>query len=117
MQDVPPPTIGLAGTQQPWQNHHVPPQRLFVEETNMLAHRVRVTIPENHRVTIDVPVEVPAGDAEVIVLTGPSVDGTPPDSKTFEARFRPDPALGPIVFCEDPTAPVSEDDWPSDLRP
>jgi hypothetical protein len=95
----------------------MPPQRLFVEETKMLAHRVRVTIPENHKVTIDVPAELPAGDAEVIVLTGASVGGTLPDNRTFKARFPPNPALGPIVFCEDPTTPVSEDDWPSDLRP
>jgi hypothetical protein len=26
-----------------------PLQRLFVEETKLLAHRVRVTIPENHK--------------------------------------------------------------------
>jgi hypothetical protein len=33
------------------------------------------------------------------------------------ARLRPNPALGPIMFHEDPTMPVSEEDWPSDPRP
>ena len=83
----------------------------------MLAHRVRVTIPDSHRVTIDVPAEVPAGEAEVIVLAGAPVSAALPSSKSFEARFPPNPALGPIEFHEDPTAPVSDEDWPVDLRP
>jgi hypothetical protein len=83
----------------------------------MLAHRVRVTIPDSHRVTIDVPAEVPPGEAEVIVLTGAPVNAALPCPTSFEARFRPNPALGPIEFHEDPTAPVSAEDWPMDLRP
>ena len=83
----------------------------------MQAHRVRVTIPENHKVTIEVPAEVPAGEAEVIVLSSTSEAVPLADNATFAARFHPNPALGPIVFREDPTAPVAEDDWPSDLRP
>ena len=83
----------------------------------MQAHRVHVTIPENHKVMIDVPAEVPTGDAEVIVLSSASVGTPQPADTTFATRFRPNPALGPIVFHEDPTTPVSEEDWPSDLRP
>jgi hypothetical protein len=83
----------------------------------MQAHRVHVTIPENHKVTIEVPAEVPVGDAEVIVLSSASVAAPPSTDATFAARFRPNPALGPIVFHEDPTTPVSEEDWPSDQRP
>ena len=83
----------------------------------MQAHRVHVTIPENHKVMIEVPAEVPTGDAEVIVLSSASVGAPQPADTTFAARFRPNPALGPIVFHEDPTTPVSEEDWPSDLRP
>jgi len=83
----------------------------------MQAHRVHVTIPEDHKVMIDVPAEVRSGDAEVIVLSGAS-EGVPQAvGTTFAMRFRPNPALGPIVFHEDPTAPVSEEDWPVDLRP
>ncbi len=79
----------------------------------MQAHRVHVTIPEDHKVMIEVPAEVPAGDAEVIVLSSSSVVTPQPADTTFASRFRPNPALGPIVFHEDPTTPVSEEDWPS----
>ena len=83
----------------------------------MLAHRVHVNIPKDHKVTIDVPAEVPIGDAEVIVLSNTPIVAPQPADTTFAARFRPNPALGPIVFHEDPTTPISEDDWPSDHRP
>lgn len=73
----------------------------------MQAHRVHVTIPENHKVMIDVPAEVPTGEAEVIVLSSASVGAPRSADTTFAARFRPNPALGPIVFHEDPTTPVS----------
>ena len=63
------------------------------------------------------PAEVRMGDAEVIVLSSASVGAPQPADITFAARFRSNPALGPIVFHEDPTAPVSEEDWASDLRP
>jgi hypothetical protein len=88
-----------------------------VEDLNMQAHRVRVTIPENHKVTIEVPTEVPTGEAEVIVLSSIPAPHAATADTSFATRFRPDPALGPIVFHEDPTAPVSEEDWPSDQRP
>lgn len=83
----------------------------------MQAHRVRVTIPENHKVTIEVPAEVPTGEAEVIVLSSMPARQASPADTSFATRFRSDPALGPIVFHEDPTAPVSEEDWSSDQRP
>lgn len=83
----------------------------------MQAHRVRVTIPESHKVTIEVPTEVPAGEAEVIVLSSVPAGQPATADTSFSTRFRADPALGPIVFHEDPTAPVSEEDWPSDKRP
>jgi hypothetical protein len=88
----------------------------LAEETNMQAHRVHVNIPEDHKVTIEIPAEVPTGEAEVIVLSSATA-GVPSGDAAFESRFTPNPALGPIVFHEDPTSPVSEDDWPSDLRP
>ncbi len=107
-EEVAPPTISLAHIQQPRQN-------LWV--TNMQAHRVHVTIPEDHKVTIEVPADVPIGDAEVIVLFSASVGAPQPADTTFAARFRPNPALGPIVFHEDPTTPVSGEDWPTEHRP
>ena len=63
----------------------------------MQAHRVHVTLPENHKVMIDGPAEVPTGDAEVIVLSSASVGALPSADTTFAARFRPNPASGPIT--------------------
>jgi hypothetical protein len=83
----------------------------------MQAHRVHVTIPENHRVTIEVPGEMPVGEAEVILLSSAPAREPLPANTNFAARFRQDPALGPIVFHEDPTAPVADEDWPADQRP
>ena len=34
----------------------------------MHAHRIHVVVPENHRVTIELPETVPSGPAELIVL-------------------------------------------------
>jgi prevent-host-death family protein len=31
-------------------------------------------------------------------------------------RLKPIPELGPIVFHEDPTAPLDEDAWPEEFR-
>lgn len=96
----------------PWQASSV-----SCEDKKMQAHRVRVTIPDNHKVTIEVPTEMPAGEAEVIVLSSVPAGQAVSDDTSFATRFRPDPALGPIVFHEDPAAPVSEEDWPTDQRP
>ena len=60
---------------------------------------------------------MPTGDAEVIVLSSASEGVAQPADTTFAARLRPNPALGPIVFHKDLTAPVSEEEWPSALRP
>ena len=38
----------------------------------MQAHKVKVTIPENHRVELRLPDDFPAGPAEVIVLAARS---------------------------------------------
>jgi len=35
----------------------------------MIAHRLKITIPESHEVTLRLPSDVPPGEAEVIVLT------------------------------------------------
>ncbi|MBN1611608.1 MAG: hypothetical protein JW940_33545 [Polyangiaceae bacterium] len=84
----------------------------------MLAHRIRITIPESHEVTVRLPVELPAGEAEVIVLAGESLQPDPHrHTLSFEDRFPRDPALAPIQFHEDPAAPLSDDDWPGEQRP
>lgn len=37
----------------------------------MQAHKVQVNIPEDHRLTVDLPEGFPAGPAEVIILAAP----------------------------------------------
>jgi hypothetical protein len=81
----------------------------------MLAHRIRITIPENHEVTVRLPSEVPPGEAEIIVLTEASAELRP--ALSFDERFPRDPGLSRVVFHEDATAPVSDEDWPSEQRP
>lgn len=34
----------------------------------MVAHRLKIVIPEDHRVVVDVPEDVPAGPAELILM-------------------------------------------------
>jgi hypothetical protein len=86
----------------------------------MRAHREQITVPEDRVITIRLPRDVPAGTAELIVLTEDSA-GIPQAAagarRSFDELYPMDPRLGPIVFHEDPTAPVSEDDWPAELRP
>lgn len=40
----------------------------------MRAHKLKVTIPEDHQLVIRIPEDVPAGPAELIVLVEPSAD-------------------------------------------
>jgi len=42
------------------------------------AHRLKVTVPEDHQLEIRLPQDFPAGPAEIIVLAGPaSGEGAP----------------------------------------
>jgi len=85
--------------------------------TNMQAHRVRVTIPEDHKVTIDVPRSAHwrrRGDRAVQRIRGPA----PACRHNLRPRvFVRTRRWGRSYSHEDPTLPVSEEDWPSDLRP
>jgi hypothetical protein len=46
----------------------------------MLAHRVKIVIPENREITLRLPDELPSGAAELIVLSEPSVASVPADA-------------------------------------
>jgi PIN domain nuclease of toxin-antitoxin system len=48
----------------------------------------------------------------VIVLFGS--EPVQQEARTFEQRFPPNPRLTGVVFLEDPTVPVGEDDWPTE---
>lgn len=46
----------------------------------MLAHRLKIVIPENHEITLRLPDELPPGAAEIIVLSDPSAASVPADT-------------------------------------
>jgi hypothetical protein len=55
----------------------------------MVEHRLRVVIPEDHRVVVEVPEDVPAGPAELILMVErPDRDaGDAAASETARTRF------------------------------
>lgn len=63
----------------------------------MKTHQLQLRIPPNRVVTVKLPDDWPAGDMDVVMVA----------NQTAERIVRP-PAipLGPVVFHEDPTAPV-----------
>jgi hypothetical protein len=86
----------------------------------MHAHKLNVTVQPDHRLAIDLPADFPQGPAEVIVLAqvraaspvSPGGAGSERTEEAFARLFPRDPALGPVVFHEDPTAPLHAEDWP-----
>jgi hypothetical protein len=55
----------------------------------MRAHKLKVTIPEDHQLVIRIPEDVPAGPAELIVLVEPSAEraSTEPSAEDALQRF------------------------------
>ena len=50
----------------------------------MYAHRLRITVPENHEITVRLPSDGPPGEAELIVLTeSPAKPGSGERIKTW----------------------------------
>ncbi len=84
----------------------------------MYAHKLNVNVERDHRIAIELPDDFPSGPAEVIVLAHAraasqrkaSAEGGVEDA--FARLFPRDPALGPVTFHEDPTAPLGAEDWP-----
>lgn len=94
----------------------------------MYAHKIRVVAEPSTDIIVRLPPDFPAGSAEVIVLSEAHVEVSPearqPPSprrlallQALAERFPPDSTLGPVVFHEDPAAPLDENDWPAELRP
>ena len=56
----------------------------------MSAPRLKITIPENHQISIKVPEDIPAGPAEVVFFPIPKAveEREPPAPSTEEARHR-----------------------------
>jgi hypothetical protein len=85
----------------------------------MHAHKLNVNVQPNHRLAIDLLDDFPQGPAEVIVLAqvpAPAVSqagaGREGTEEAFARLFPRDSALGPVIFHEDPTAPLRSEDWP-----
>ena len=90
----------------------------------MQAHRMKARVTEEHEIHVNVPDVPPGQEVEVIVLTdsppaarqiAPKLEGSPREA--LRGRFPEVAGLGPVVFHEDPCAPLPEEDWPKDLRP
>lgn len=54
----------------------------------MRAHKLKVTIPEDHQLVIRIPEDVPAGPAELIVLVEPSIERTSQEPYAEDALRR-----------------------------
>lgn len=54
----------------------------------MHAHRLKIVIPEDHQLHVQVPEELPAGPAELIVLVEPPKVEEPEEPSTEEASRR-----------------------------
>ena len=87
----------------------------------MRAHRQRIHVSQDHRVTVDLPADFPEGPAEVVIhvyaleTTTSTKEGSALDE--FARLFAPDPLLSRVVFHEDPAAPLSPEDWPDEADP
>ncbi|MDI1442905.1 hypothetical protein [Polyangium sp. 6x1] len=84
----------------------------------MRAHRQRVQVSGDHRVTVDLPEDFPEGPAEVVIHVY-ALETTTSAKETsvhdeFARLFAPDPLLSRVVFHEDAAAPLSPEDWPEE---
>lgn len=73
----------------------------------MGAHRLKITIPEDHHLVLDIPEEVPAGPAELLVFPKPEERVEP------KVDDRPSPEEARRRF-EEIVARLSEDPRPFD---
>jgi hypothetical protein len=66
----------------------------------MRAHKLRITIPENHEITLKLPSDLPPGEAEVIVLSDPepSKDKRGSFEQWLDAWIRALPPSPPIAL-------------------
>ena len=69
----------------------------------MRAHRAKVHVDTDHIVRIQLPSDFPAGDAEVIVLVGPSEEASRRGERLsvdelLAARLTPGEGIGPVTL-------------------
>lgn len=96
----------------------------------MYAHKIKIMAEPSADVVVRLPSDFPAGNAEVIILSEAAA-AIPTRSETREPpthkrsallqalaqRFPRDLTLGPVLFHENPNAPLDENDWPAEFRP
>jgi hypothetical protein len=75
----------------------------------MHAHKLKITVPQDHQVEIHLPEDFPPGPAEVIILSSFSKERR---SGPWAELLEPHPVLGKIFFHEDPSQPLDPEDWP-----
>lgn len=82
---------------------------MSLEDAIMTAIRQQVVIPEDHklRLDIEVPPEMPAGEAEVTVVIAPRRS---PNQARAVALFREIAARGALRYGSDPA------EWQRDIR-
>lgn len=78
----------------------------------MHAHKLKITVPQDHQVEIRLPEDFPPGPAEVIVLSSFLAENR--SEQPWAKLLEPHPTLGEIVFHEDPSRPLDPEDWPED---
>jgi hypothetical protein len=83
-----------------------------IQTAPMLAHKLTVNVPSDHRVEIQLPDDFPMGPAEVIVLATARTERGSRD-QGWRKLAKPHPTLGKIVFHEDPSLPIDSEDWPA----
>jgi hypothetical protein len=67
----------------------------------MLAHCLKIVIPENHEITLRLPAELPPGAAEIIVLSDASGISVPADTvETWLADLSANVPDAPVIPLE-----------------
>jgi hypothetical protein len=69
----------------------------------MKTHQLQLRVPPDKVVTFKLPDDWPSGDLEVFLVANPTA---------LRMIRTPTIPLGPVIFHEDPTAPLQESDWP-----
>ena len=72
----------------------------------MHTHKARVTVPQSHRIEVDLPEDFPSGPAEIIVLSSPPAGEVAQAGSSWTRFVDPHPVLGRITFREDPSLPL-----------
>lgn len=83
----------------------------------MVEHRLRVVIPEDHRVVVEVPEDVPAGPAELILMVerpGGSEAGQVAVPESAKARF--ESLAGELAADPRPFRDLSQEERKARLR-